>query len=189
MKKHANSEAHNRNLQTEIFAARARKDGSVVQQLQRIGEQEKVRNRKAIKAFLRCTHFLAKQHIPHITNYDKLVDLVVSCGGQDLVEFVTRAGRNATYTSTDAVTDFVEAIGIWVDEFQTKRLLNARFYSLMADECTDVATIEELSIFCRWVEDGEPVEHFFKILPLQKADAQLIYSNFIYFFEAEEYPN
>ena len=171
MKKHANSEAHNRNLQAEIFAARARKDGSVVQQLQRIGEQEKIRNRKAIKAFLRCTHFLARQHIPHTTNYDKLVDLVVSCGGQDLVVFVTRAGRNATYTSTDAVTDFVEAIGIWVDEFQTKRLLNARFYSIMADECTDVATIEELSIFCRCVEDGEPVEHFLEILPLQKANA------------------
>ena len=41
----------------------------------------------------------------------------------------------------------------------------------MADECTDITTIEELSVFCRWVEDGEPVEHFFKMLPLKKADA------------------
>ena len=28
---------------------------------------------------------------------------------------------------------------------------------VMADECTDVAIIEELSIFCHWVEDGSPV--------------------------------
>ena len=33
--------------------------------------------------------------------------------------------------------------------------------ALMAEECTNITTIEELSVFCRWVEDGEPVEHFF----------------------------
>ena len=38
------------------------------------------------------------------------------------------------------------------------------FFSLVADECIDVATIEELSIFCHWVENGSPVEHFIEIL-------------------------
>ena len=46
----------------------------------------------------------------------------------------------------------------------------------MADECVDVANIEELSVYCRWVEDGVPVEHFMEILPLKKTDAQSIYS-------------
>ena len=126
---------------------------------------------------LLCTHFLARQHIPHTTNFDKLVDLVVSCGGEDLKQFADRAGRNATYTSTDAVFDFIEAIGTWVDEFQIKLLYKAPFFSLMADECTDITTIEELSVFCRWVEDGKPDEHFFEILPLKKVDAQSIYSS------------
>ena len=76
-------------------------------------------------------------------------------------QFVDRAGRNAPYISTDAVFDFIEAIGTWVDEFQLKLLHKAPFFSLMADECTDITTIEELSVFCRWVEDGEPVEQFF----------------------------
>ena len=49
----------------------------------------------------------------------------------------------------------------------------------MADECTDITTIEELSVFCRWVEDGEPVEHFFEILPLKKANAKSVYSSLI----------
>jgi hypothetical protein len=49
----------------------------------------------------------------------------------------------------------------------------------MADECTDIATVEELSVFFRWVEDGEPVEHFFDIIPLKKADAESIYSTLI----------
>ena len=46
----------------------------------------------------------------------------------------------------------------------------------MADECVDVANIEELSVYCRWVENGVPVEHFMEICPLKKTDAQSIYS-------------
>ena len=46
----------------------------------------------------------------------------------------------------------------------------------MADECTGVVTIKELSIFCHWIEKGSPVEHFIKILGLKKADAESIYS-------------
>ena len=46
----------------------------------------------------------------------------------------------------------------------------------MADECTDLTTIEELTICCRWVENGVPEEHFIEILPLKKANAESIYS-------------
>ena len=46
----------------------------------------------------------------------------------------------------------------------------------MADECTDVTTIEELSIFCRWTEDGVRVEHFIEIVPMKRADAESIHS-------------
>ena len=49
------------------------------------------------------------------------------------------------------------------------------FFSIMADDCTDVATIEELTICCRWVERGVPEEHFIEILPLKKANAESIY--------------
>ena len=31
----------------------------------------------------------------------------------------------------------------------------------MAAECTDVATIEEMSVFCHWEEEGSPEEHIF----------------------------
>ena len=57
-------------------------------------------------------------------------------------EFVHRAASNALYTSSDAVTDLVEAIGVWVDELQLHQLLDAPYFSLMADECTDIAVIE-----------------------------------------------
>ena len=46
----------------------------------------------------------------------------------------------------------------------------------MADECTDLLPIEELTICCRWVESGVPEKHFIEILPLKKANAESIYS-------------
>ena len=46
----------------------------------------------------------------------------------------------------------------------------------MVDKCSDVTTIEELTICGRWVESGVPEEHFIEILPLKKANAESINS-------------
>ena len=75
---------HFLSCQLDMEADRARKEGSIISQLQNIGEQQRFQNRKAIKALIQCTHFLAHQHIAHTTNFDKLVELVVSCGGETL---------------------------------------------------------------------------------------------------------
>lgn len=78
------------------------------------------------------------------------------------------------YTSRVAVVEFIEAPGIWVEELLLKRLHQASYFSIMADECTDVATIEEMSVFCQWEENGVP-EHLLEIVHLKKADAESIY--------------
>ena len=84
MKSHSKSEVHLLSCQLDVEADRARKEGSIIRQFQNVGEQKRLQNRKAIKALIRCTHFLAHQHIAHTTNFDKLVELVVSCGGETL---------------------------------------------------------------------------------------------------------
>ena len=108
-----------------------------------------MKNRLATKALIRCTHFLAHRHIAHTTNFDELVDLVVSCGGEDLRKFLERAGKNATYTSKIAVVEFVKAVGLWAEESLLKRLHQANNFSIMVDECTDVTTIKEQG----WIQD------------------------------------
>ena len=81
-----------------------------------------------------------------------------------------------------AVTAFVEAVGVWIDELQVHQLLEAPLFSLMADECTDIAVLEELTFLCVcWMENGSPVEHFMEILPSKNADS--IYSALIEWIE------
>lgn len=176
MKAHEKSDTHSQAKGAALAMAGSLREGTVFQQLQRVEKQERMKNRAAVKALLRCTHFLVRNHIPHTTNFEKLVDLVVSCGGEALTHFMENAARNAVYTSHVAVVDFVEALGTWVEESTLKRLQKASCYSIMADECIDISCIEELSLCCRWEEGGVPEEHFLEIIHLKKADAASIYS-------------
>ena len=65
------------------------------------------------------------------------------------------------YTSKMAVAEFVNALGTWVQESPLKRIHKAPFFSIMADEYTNVTTIEELTICCRWVGSGAPEKQTF----------------------------
>ena len=58
----------------------------------------------------------------------------------------------------------------------TQAAYKAPFFSIMADECIAVTTIEELTICCHWVESGVPEEHFIEILALKKANAESVSS-------------
>ena len=84
MKAHASSDGYIQANQVGLAHLTTQHTGSVIRQIQNVSEQERVLNRKAIKSFICCAHFLARQHIPHATNFDKLIELVVSCGGEDL---------------------------------------------------------------------------------------------------------
>ena len=58
----------------------------------------------------------------------------------------------------------------------------------MADECTDVTSIEELTICYRWVEEsGIPEEHFIEILPLKIANAESISSALVGVLQGKEH--
>ena len=67
---------------------------------------------------------------------------------QALKVFVENASRNAVYTSRGAVVDFIEALGMWVEESILKRLQKASVFSVIADEYTDIMAVEELADEC-----------------------------------------
>ena len=140
----------------------------------RVGRQERVNNRAAMKSLVRCTYFLTRHHIAHSTNFTQLLNLAMSCGARELQLFVENASRNALYTSRRAVVDFIEALGTWIEKSILKRLQKASVFRAMADECTDIMAMEVLSVFCHWEEDGTPVECFLDIVP-KKAYAESIY--------------
>ena len=63
MKTHAKSDIHIQSCEAEVAATRALQEGLIVQQLQQIGDQEKLKNRTAIKALICYTHSAPTQPI------------------------------------------------------------------------------------------------------------------------------
>ena len=68
----------------------------------------------------------------------------------------------------------IEAIDTWLERRLLESLKSSSFFSIMADECKDISTQEELSICCRWLVNGCPEEHFLTVLRVKSTDAKEI---------------
>lgn len=112
MKSHDKSKLHVNVVKQPYKLSKLKPRVTIARQLQVVDERQQRKNREAIKALVRCAHYLACHHVAHTTNYNNLVSLMVNCGSQPLTEFVEDASNNATYRSTSAVIGFMEAISV-----------------------------------------------------------------------------
>ena len=102
---------------------------------------------------------------------------MVENGDDEVRKHLDTAPRNANYGSHVAKSENLDAISLWVQQGILRSLKEAAFYSILADESTDIATIEELSICFRWVDSsGSPVEHFLGLVSLSACDAASIFT-------------
>ena len=100
---------------------------------------------------------------------------MVENGDDEVRKHLDTAPRNANYGSHVAISEYLDAISLWVQQGILRSLKEAAFYSILADKSTDIATIEELSICFRWVDSpGSPVEHFLGLVSLSACDAASI---------------
>ena len=91
---------------------------------------------------------------------------------EDEVRKHLNTAPSANYSSHVTVSEYLDAISLWVQQGILRSLKEAAFYSILDDESTDIATIEELSICFRWVDSsGSPVEHFLGLGSLSGFDA------------------
>lgn len=68
------------------------------------------KNRTALKALVQWTHLLVRHHIAHSTNFNNIIELVVSCGAMELQIFIETTSKNVVYTSRGAVVEFIQAL-------------------------------------------------------------------------------
>lgn len=102
------------------------------------------------------------------------MDLQIANGDEVLMKHINEGPSNAQYTSTFSCRNLLAAISKWLDQKLVESLKSSPFFSLLADECEDVSTQEELSICCRWLVDGKPEEHFLSVLHIKALDAGTI---------------
>ena len=117
---------------------------------------------------------MVKHHIPHTTTFESLITLQIENGDVILKSHREKCPHNATYESYTTMVELLSSINNVLEKGIISSLSASPYYSLMADESTDVASQEELSVCARWIEDNKPVEHFLSILHVKEINAQAI---------------
>ena len=136
--------------------------------------ERRQRNRGVLLKLLRSVYFLVKNRIPRTTTYTQLVELQVANGDQLLEQHINQHPLNAQYTSRFSATMLIEAIDTWLERRLLQSLKSSQCFTIMADECQDISSQEELSICFRWLVNGCPEEHYLTTLYAKATDAEAI---------------
>lgn len=95
-----------------------------------------------------------------------------------LDDHLKHAKKNATYLSPDIQNELIHLAGLEVREAILDSAKSAQWFSILADECTDVATHEQMSMCIRFVdeESSQPIvrEEFLGFVQMDKTDAASI---------------
>lgn len=91
-----------------------------------------------------------------------------------LAEHLAKSPRNKRYTSKTIQNQLVEVIGDSIRNDIIAEVKEAKFYSVIADEVTDTANKEELSLSLRFVFDGRVKEVFVDFVEVERITGQVL---------------
>lgn len=175
------SDWHKAAIEKRSLSLLSQKRGSVVEQILSVSEEERRQNRELIKKHIRSLYFLVKHHIPHTTTFEGLVTLQIENGDVKLKNPREKCPRNATYESYATVVNLLASISKVLESNLLSSFEASMYFSLMADESTNISSKEKLSICARWLDNKKPVEHFLGIMPAKETTAEAI-ANYLFTF-------
>ena len=181
--KHQESEAHKLADEKASLFLQTRQPGSDVASIMaKEVKIQQVRTKKGILSIIDVAIALGKRGIAFRGNWDKVrktedgnFSFFVDWKSQfdtDLKEHLQHAAKNAVYTSPLIQNTIISLC----EEAIRERILSmlTSYWSLMADETEDCLSMEQVSIYARFVNDCEVREEFLGFITIAKMDAQTI---------------
>ncbi|XP_065654621.1 52 kDa repressor of the inhibitor of the protein kinase-like [Hydra vulgaris] len=138
-------------------------------------------NRQILFSMSRTILFYCKQNIPlrghrydakHLVeqcnnagNFQCLSDLMALCGDKILSDHFKNGPKNATYRSKTVQNELIDICAGVVQLLLTDRIKKAKFFSILADEASDVSQTEYMAIIVRYIDECCKVkEDFLKFI-------------------------
>ena len=171
------------------------KTEGVNRQLDKSYKKEVQENRKCFEPVVDTVKLLGRQGIPFRGHRDSLKDQpkigesgqdnnpgnfieVLNYrvrGGDEMLEKQLNGPRNAKYTSATSQNEILECFGELIVEELISEIIEAKFYSILADEASDVAMKEQLSLVLRFVDKDHNVrEEFIKYCLCEKLTGEAL---------------
>jgi len=91
-------------------------------------------------------------HSENHGNFIALLKFRVDAGDFILHEHLTTAPKNATYTSFVIQNEVIEILGDQIQQKIITRVKQVRWYTVVADEVTDISNKEQLSLVVQYVD-------------------------------------
>ena len=181
VRRHAKSTQHLGAVELETHRVAAEMDGGIAQAFQTQINLQK----QAIKGAIQCLYWLVHSEIPHTTKYGSLVD-AVQYMGCDYFKRLNHA-ENAKYKSQRIISEFLQVMATQLEK-KLEDVLSSAFYSLMIDETTDVAVLNEMVIYARYVQSGKVVTTFLNICELSNGTADTIETTLLAYIHGRKQP-
>ena len=190
---HASKEYH-RNAMTKMeeFLVRYRNPSqSINTLLDNEAKQIMEANQKVIESLLKIVILCGKQGIAlrghrddeidweddvSILNEGNFIQLVRFRAETDtiLADHLSKSPKNARYTSKTIQNELVGIVGDSIRTDIIREIKSTKYYSIIADEVTDSANKEELSLVFRYVYDGEIREVFVDFLAVERITGSVL---------------
>ena len=132
------------------------------------------RNTQVVKSLLKCVAFCGKQGLSfrghrddstasNSDNTGNFVQLVQFRAENDdiLRTYLETAPRNALYTSKTIQNEIISMIGSAIQDAVIEEIHAAKFFTILADEVTDCANLEQVSIVIRYVDSEKRIREEF----------------------------
>lgn len=138
-------------------------------------------NRERLRPIIESIVFLGRQNIPlrghrddgrldeeagpsNEGNFRELLRFKISSGDETLKQHLATASSRATYIGNTTQNQLITCCGEEITETILSQVQNARYYSVIFDETTDISHTEQLSLNLRYLHNNEIREDFVKFI-------------------------
>lgn len=101
-------------------------------------------------------------------NFRELLKFRIDAGDKNLEHHLMSTSKNATYISYPIQNNLIQCIGKEISTFITNEIKEAKYYSIMFDETTDVSVISQMSFSVRYLKSGKVFERFISFVNCHK---------------------
>ncbi|XP_028516933.1 uncharacterized protein LOC114575707 [Exaiptasia diaphana] len=163
---------------------------SIKESLNRSYSDRVQKNRDALCSILDVVILLAKRGIPFRGRWDKSAKRDngnfeyfihwLAKYDNNLSDHLSSAAKNARYLSPQVQNEMIDCLGEVICSTLVSKVNKSKFISIMADETTDVSTIEQLSVYVRYLDMSSVInnvevdEVFLRFVPLPRTDSATI---------------
>ena len=146
MQKHAASNGHLRAQAAVLAKQKPVRETVIAQSLTKGRKDQEEKDRREVAVKMTTAYFLAKEELP-FSKFQGLINLQKKNG----LEITT------TYANDKTCAEMVSVLGKIFKERTAQEINQNNYISVMADGATDAGGLENETVFCRYVQDGRPV--------------------------------